>query len=174
MVSLPETDRARAAAFVITAAEAGSFYLDDLRKHPQDFEPLSRERLTAGAMVPAAWYVKAQRFRKWFQEASQQLFARYDLLIAPATPCVATPIGTQSMVINGTEMPVRPNIGMLTQPISLIGLPVAVAPLWTENGLPLGVQLIAAPWREDICLRAAWTLEQSGVARAPIAALPAA
>lgn len=174
MVSLPETDRARAAAFVITAAEAGSFYLDDLRKHPQDFEPLSRERLTAGAMVPAAWYVKAQRFRKWFQEASQQLFARYDLLIAPATPCVATPIGAQSMVINGTEMPVRPNIGMLTQPISLIGLPVAVAPLWTENGLPLGVQLIAAPWREDICLRAAWTLEQSGVACAPIAALPAA
>jgi aspartyl-tRNA(Asn)/glutamyl-tRNA(Gln) amidotransferase subunit A len=57
---------------------------------------------------------------------------------------------------------------LLTQPLSLIGLPVAVAPLWTLQGLPLGVQLIAPPWREDLCLRAAWTLEQAGLAKSPI------
>jgi aspartyl-tRNA(Asn)/glutamyl-tRNA(Gln) amidotransferase subunit A len=169
MVSLPEADRARAAAFVITAAESGSLYLDELREHPEDFEPLSRERLVAGALLPAAWYVKAQRFRRWFQEAARQVFSRYDLLIAPATPRAATPVGAETMEINGVELPVRPNIGLLTQPLSLIGLPVAVAPMWTADGLPLGVQLIAAPWREDICLRAAWALEQAGLARSPIA-----
>ncbi len=172
MVSLPESERARAAAFTITAAEAGAFYLDALREHAADFEPLSRDRLIAGALLPAAWYMKAQRFRRWYQQQAGQLFERFDLLIAPATPCTATPIGAERMVINGTELPVRPSLGLLTQPISFIGLPVAVAPLWCKSGLPMGVQLIAAPWREDLCLRAAWMLEQGGIAHAPVARAP--
>jgi aspartyl-tRNA(Asn)/glutamyl-tRNA(Gln) amidotransferase subunit A len=173
MVSLPESERARAAAFVITAAEAGAFYLDELRAHAEDFEPLSRERLTAGALLPSAWYLRAQRFRRWYQAQAQKLFERFDLLIAPATPCTATPIGAERMQLNGIEMPVRPNLGLLTQPISFIGLPVAVAPLWCAGGMPMGVQLIAPPWREDICLRAAWALEQCGMARSPVSALAA-
>ena len=167
-VCLPESDRARAAAFVITASEAGAFYLDELREHADDFEPLSRDRLIAGALLPGAWYIKAQRFRRWYQQAAQKLFDRFDLLIAPATPCVATPIGAERMQINGVDLPVRPNLGLLTQPISFIGLPVAVAPMRCAGNLPIGVQLIAAPWREDICLRAAWALEQSGVADSPV------
>lgn len=168
-VLLPQAQLARAAAFIITATESGSFYAEELRRRPEDFEPLSRERLTAGAMLPAHWYMRAQRFRRWFQQSAQELFSRYDLLLAPATPCTATPIGAETMVLNGETLPVRPNIGLLTQPISLIGLPVAVAPLWTSGGMPIGVQLIAAPWREDLCLRAAFALEQAGLASAPVA-----
>ena len=58
-------------------------------------------------------------------------------------------------------------MGLLTQPISFAGCPVVAAPLWPEGtgGLPLGVQLIAAPWREDLCLRAAQVLQDAGVAR---------
>jgi AtzE family amidohydrolase len=168
-VMLPEAQRARSAAFIITASESGAFYAEELRRRPEDFEPLSRERLTAGAMLPAGWYMRAQRFRRWFQQSAQELFSRYDLLLAPATPCTATPIGAETMVLNGETLPVRPNIGLLTQPISFIGLPVAVAPLWTPGGMPIGVQLIAAPWREDLCLRAAFALEQAGLARAPVA-----
>jgi len=52
---------------------------------------------------------------------------------------------------------------MLTQPISFLGLPVVSVPLTTASGLPIGVQLIAPPWREDLCLRAAWALEQRGI-----------
>jgi AtzE family amidohydrolase len=169
-VMLPEAHRARSAAFIITASESGAFYADELRRRPEDFEPLSRERLTAGAMLPAGWYVRAQRFRRWFQESARELFTRYDLLLAPATPCTATPIGAETMTLNGETLPVRPSIGLLTQPISFIGLPVAVAPLWTDGGMPIGVQLIAPPWREDLCLRAARALEQADVARAPVAA----
>lgn len=171
MVTLPEAHRARAAAFVITSAEAGAFYAEELRRRPEDFEPLSRERLMAGAMLPAAWYLRAQRFRRWFREAVGGVFARHDLLLAPATPCTATPIGAETMTLNGTVLPVRPNIGLLTQPLSLIGLPVAVAPLWTPGGMPIGVQLIAPPWREDICLSAARVLERAGLARSPVAGL---
>lgn len=56
------------------------------------------------------------------------------------------------MHINGVELPVRANMGMLTQPISFVGLPVVTVPLKTALGLPIGVQIIAA----------AWTLEQQG------------
>jgi amidase/aspartyl-tRNA(Asn)/glutamyl-tRNA(Gln) amidotransferase subunit A len=64
-------------------------------------------------------------------------------------------------------------MGLLTQPVSCIGLPVATVPLWGLSAsaphMPIGVQLIAAPWREDLCLRAAAHLEQLGLAHAPVA-----
>jgi len=61
---------------------------------------------------------------------------------------------------------VRANIGIHTQPISFIGLPVAVVPVPLEP-MPIGVQIIAAPWREDIALRVAAALERMGVVSAP-------
>jgi 1-carboxybiuret hydrolase len=60
---------------------------------------------------------------------------------------------------------------VLTQPISCIGLPVCTVPIWPDAGespeerdLPVGVQIIGAPWREGLCLAAARTLEQAGIA----------
>jgi aspartyl-tRNA(Asn)/glutamyl-tRNA(Gln) amidotransferase subunit A len=88
------------------------------------------------------------------------------VLIAPATPCVAPKIGQQTFVLDGVELPVRANIGIHTQPISFIGLPVVAAPVPLEP-MPIGVQIIAAPWREDIALRVAYALERIGVAAAP-------
>ena len=168
VVELPGTAQARAAAFVITAGEGGALHLDALRVRPEDFEPLSRERLTAGALLPAAWLQKAQRYRSWFRLQALALFEHFDLLIAPATPVTATVIGQESFELAGRSVATRPNMGLLTQPISFIGLPVAVAPLWPEGNLPIGVQIIAPPWREDLCLRAARLLEQAGIADARI------
>jgi aspartyl-tRNA(Asn)/glutamyl-tRNA(Gln) amidotransferase subunit A len=68
-------------------------------------------------------------------------------------------------VLDGVELPVRANIGLLTQPISFIGLPVVAVPVPLDP-LPIGVQIIAAPWREDIALRVAQALESSGVVAA--------
>lgn len=167
-VELEGVAEARAAAFLITAAESGALYLDALRERPDEFEPLSRERLTAGALVPAAWYQRAQRLREWYRRQAAKLFAHFDLLIAPATPVTAPLLGQETIRVGGQELPTRPNLGLLTQPISCIGLPVAVAPLWPTGGLPMGVQLIAAPWREDLCLRAAHALEQAGLASSQI------
>lgn len=169
-VELEGVAAARAAAFLITATESGALYLDALRERPEDFEPLSRERLTAGALLPAAWYQRAQRYREWYRRRTRELFDRYDLLIAPATPVTAPLLGQETIRIGQRDLPTRPNLGLLTQPISCIGLPVAVAPLWPEGGLPMGVQLIAAPWREDVCLRAARVLEQAGLATSRLAA----
>jgi Asp-tRNA(Asn)/Glu-tRNA(Gln) amidotransferase A subunit family amidase len=70
-------------------------------------------------------------------------------------------------------LPARPSLGLLTQPISCIGLPVCAVPVWgVHASLPIGVQIIAAPWREDHALRVAHALEEAGVCHAPVASLP--
>jgi Asp-tRNA(Asn)/Glu-tRNA(Gln) amidotransferase A subunit family amidase len=74
------------------------------------------------------------------------------------------------MTIDGQEMLVRPNLGLFTQPISFIGLPVAAAPIHAPGAMPLAVQIVAAPWREDLALRVAFELERMGIASAPVAA----
>ncbi|WP_241188055.1 AtzE family amidohydrolase, partial [Klebsiella michiganensis] len=162
-VIFPEAELARSAAFIISAAEGGNQYLPALRSQPERFEPNSRERLLAGAMIPSAWYLQAQRFRRHAQQAFKALFAHADVLIAPATPCSATLIGAQTMEINGQPLPIRASMGMLTQPISFLGLPVVTVPLRTANGQPIGLQLIAAPFNEQACLRAARALEEMGI-----------
>jgi AtzE family amidohydrolase len=166
-VHLPGTEAARAAAFLITAAEGGQLHLQHLREQYDRMEPLSRDRLAAGAMLPAAWYLQAQRVRARFRTEALRLFEQFDLLIAPATPVSAQLLGSEHFDLNGQALPTRPNMGLLTQPISCIGLPVVVAPMATVPGeMPIGVQLIAPPWREDIALHAARLLEQLGIAQA--------
>jgi aspartyl-tRNA(Asn)/glutamyl-tRNA(Gln) amidotransferase subunit A len=87
-----------------------------------------------------------------------------DAIIAPATPCTAPLLGQKTFVLGGQEVPVRANLGIFPQPLSFIGLPVAAVPV--PGALPIGVQIIAAPWREDVCLRVAAQLEAMGVAKA--------
>ncbi|MBE7198468.1 MAG: AtzE family amidohydrolase [Parafilimonas terrae] len=170
-VVLPEAQRARAAAYLITAAEGATLHLDRLRARPKDFDPAVRDRLIAGAMLPAAHVERAQRFRRWYRARVLELFDSVDVILAPATPCRAPKGGQTHFVLDGVSLPVRPNIGVFTQPISFIGLPVAAAPVWLDDGLPLGVQVIAAPWREEIALRVARHLERTGVCAAPVAEL---
>jgi aspartyl-tRNA(Asn)/glutamyl-tRNA(Gln) amidotransferase subunit A len=166
-IELPEVERARAAAYLISMAEGASLHLDRLRERPLDFDPAVRERLLAGAVLPGSWIVKAQKFRRWYRDRVLEIMADWDVLIAPATPVPAPEIGQKSFVLDGKEMLVRPNIGIYTQPISFIGLPVVAAPIPTPGELPIAVQLIAAPWRENAALRAAAALEAAGVAYAP-------
>jgi len=165
-IEIPQVERARSAAYVITATEGAAVHLDRLRTRARDFDPAVRDRLIAGAMVPAALIIQAQKFRRWYRERVLELFKDVDVILAPATPCIAPKIGQQSFVLDGVEMALRPNIGIYTQPISFIGLPVVAAPV-PLTPLPIAVQIIAAPWREDVALRVARALEQAGVAGAP-------
>ncbi len=166
VVEIPEAARARAAAYVITTTEGASLHLDRLRKRPNDFDPAVRDRLIAGAMVPAPMIDRAQKFRRWYRAQLAEIFKSVDVLLAPATPCTAPKIGQVNFTLDGVELPVRANIGVHTQPISFIGLPVVAVPVPLEP-MPIGVQIIAAPWREDIALRVAYALEQMDVVAAP-------
>ncbi len=172
-VTWPDATLARAAAFVTTASEGGILHLEELKRQADEFEPLSVDRFLAGALQPVEWYLKAQRFRRLYRQKVNDLFKDWDILICPATPVPAIEIGTEWLEINGHKLPARAAMGILTQPISYAGCPVVAAPVWPDSGegLPLGVQIIAAPWREDLALRVAHVLQVSGVCRVKLPVL---
>uniref|UniRef100_A0A2P0ZGB1 Biuret hydrolase n=1 Tax=[Tolypothrix] sp. PCC 7415 TaxID=373957 RepID=A0A2P0ZGB1_9CYAN len=162
-VTIPEAHRARAAAFVITASEGANLHLEKLRSRPQDFDHATRDRFLAGALIPSQWYLQAQRFRKWYRDRLREIFQNVDVILAPTTPIPAPLIGQQTMIVDGEEILVRPHLGLFTQPLSFIGLPVLSVPIQRPNALPLGVQLIAAPYNEALILKVAAVLEAKGI-----------
>lgn len=168
-VTVPGADVARAAAFCISAAEGANRHLTNLKTRPQDFDPATRDRLLAGALIPAGVILQAQRFRSWFQARMTEIFRRYDVLIAPATPFSAPAIGQETVMIGDQRVVTRANIGIYTQPISFVGLPVLSAPIRRPGKMPLGIQIIAAPWAEAATFKVAAALEATGIAGATIA-----
>ena len=161
-VTLSDARQARAAAFVMTSASGGNLHRDALRTRAADFDPATRDRLLAGLLLPADAVLQAQRFRALFREQVMEAFRHHDLLIAPATPCAAPLLGQPTIEVDRRPVPTRANIGLLTQPLSFVGLPIVTVPV-AGGALPIGVQLIAPPWAEGRALQAAAHLERSGV-----------
>jgi Asp-tRNA(Asn)/Glu-tRNA(Gln) amidotransferase A subunit family amidase len=95
------------------------------------------------------------------------LFRKVDVILAPVTPYPAFPIGQAMMELDGQKLPAAGHLGVFTQPISFAGLPVVAAPVAHGGRLPLGVQIVAAPWREDLVLRVAAVAEALGSVAVP-------
>ncbi|HJQ59046.1 MAG TPA: amidase family protein, partial [Vineibacter sp.] len=110
-----------------------------------------------------------QRFRRQYRQRVLEALQDVDVLVAPATPVTAPKLDQSMMTIAGIEMPVRANLGIFTQPISFIGLPVVAVPVRRTGDLPIAVQLIAKPFDEQAALRAAHWLEREGICVAPAA-----
>lgn len=170
-VRLPHVDAARSAAFLMTAAEGGRRHLPELRRRAMAFDPATRDRLIAGAMLPVAAYLDAQDFRARFFAAAERLFVDYDVLVAPATPAVAPLIEDPTILIDGQPVSARANLGLYTQPLSFIGLPVLAVPIRRPGRLPLGLQLIGAPGREATLFSLAQKLDDMGLTGASLPAL---
>lgn len=167
-ITIPETARARAAASIITAAEGSNWHLPRLQTRLEDFDPATRDRFLAGALIPSSWYLQAQRFRRWYRDRLREIFTQVDIILTPTIPCVAPPLGVEKMIIDGQEVLIRPNLGRFTQPFSFIGLPALSLPIKRPSQLPLGVQIIAAPDREDLILSVARVLEEMLLCRGPV------
>lgn len=165
-VELAGAQAARAAAFCLTAFEGGELHRDDLASRALDYDPAVRDRLLAGALLPKGIHEAARRFRTIFRDEVREAFQRFDILLAPSSVCPAPPIGQATMEMDGVPVSVRKNLGAFTQPISFIGLPVVAAPVSRPGQLPVGVQIIAPPWREDLAFAAALRLQRDGVVAA--------
>jgi len=110
---------------------------------------------------------RVRKLRLSFRDQLRTVFESFDVLIAPATPSAAPRLDQQTLMLQDHEVPLRPNVGIYTQPISFIGLPVVTVPVDVPGGLPIGVQIIAPAWREDIALRVAAQLEREGIVSSP-------
>ena len=169
LIELPDVARARSAAFVITAYEGGRLHRADLARDALAFDPQTRDRLLAGALLPDALYDAAQSFRREYGKSVAAIMADWDVLLAPATPCGAPLIADPRIVIDGELTPARANLGIHTQPISFTGLPALAVPLLRAGKLPLGLQLIGAPRGEPRLLAFAQMLEHQSVIGSSVA-----
>ena len=168
-VELPNPSLARAAAMIVTSVEGAELHLADLIARAADFDPMTRARFLAGTLTPGAWYSHAQRFRRWYCRELAKVLRDVDIILTPTTPYPAFPIGQRFTELGGQNLPAAGHLGVYTQPISFAGLPVVAAPVANVGGLPLGVQIVAAPWREDLALRVAAAAEALGaVAATPL------
>ena len=122
-VTFPEPHRARAAAMVITAAEGAHQHLELLRTRAADFDPLTRDRFLAGALVPAALVLRAQRFRAWYRARVRELFHGVDVVLAPTTPCVAPLIGKTDAGSDRRDAGLRPRPPGRLHPAALLHRP---------------------------------------------------
>jgi len=161
-IRLDGAEKARAAAFILTCASGANLHREALMTCAGDFDPATRDRLLAGLLLPADALLQAQRVRHLFHASLMAAFRHHDLLLAPATPCAAPLLGQPSISVDGRQVPTRPNIGLLTQPLSFAGLPIVAVPV-ANGDLPIAVQIVAPPWREDLALQAAAFLEAQGV-----------
>jgi len=162
-VELPDVARARSAAYLMTAVEGGALHLPELRRDAMAFDPATRDRLIAGAMTPSSIYFEAKRFRSWFLARVLELFERVDVLIGPAAPTVAPLIADPVVTVDGEEVAARAHLGIYTQPLSFVGLASLAVPLKRPCGLPLGLQLVAAPGADAKCFALAARLERAGL-----------
>ncbi|QJU56804.1 AtzE family amidohydrolase [Sphingomonas sp. AP4-R1] len=160
---LPAVDVARSSAFLITASEGGRFHAPMLADRALTYDPATRDRLIAGATLSSAIVADARRFRRWFAAQADALFAEWDVLIAPATPCAAPPIADPMIAVGGQRVPARAHLGIHTQPLSFIGLPSLVVPLRDCGALPLGLQLVGPPGGEARLFALAARLEADGL-----------
>jgi AtzE family amidohydrolase len=158
-VRIPAPDAARGAAYAVTSSEASSLRLDDLRANADVLDPATRDRFLAGALLPAAWYIKARQFGVWFRAEMARLFERVDVILLPASPFAAPLFGQETVELDGVMHSVRPTIGRFTQPISPLGLPIVCVPATQPKQLPIGVQLVGRAGSEWLLIATAKRLE---------------
>jgi aspartyl-tRNA(Asn)/glutamyl-tRNA(Gln) amidotransferase subunit A len=146
---------ARKANQTILVAEAYAYHERRLQEAPDSFGTPVRRRLLEGAFLSAADYITALRARSVLNERIRANFAVVDVLATPTAPRPPESFAD----LDPNEQNLRPNF---TNPFNLTGLPAISVPCgFTPDGLPVGLQIIAAPFQEAAALRAAHAYEQA-------------
>jgi aspartyl-tRNA(Asn)/glutamyl-tRNA(Gln) amidotransferase subunit A len=147
---LPASFKAvHAAHNVLMMAEAAAVHKKTFQTRMRDYRPNLRGMIATGLFVPASTYLKAQQIRSQFIREITEILSGFDGFITPATTTPA-PKGLTS-----TGDPA------FNAPWSFCGLPAITVPSGvTEEGLPLGIQLVGHPFAEEELLRVAYWCER--------------
>lgn len=140
----PEFDAVLDIHHVIMTAEAAAYHAPAFQRRPEDYRPRLRAVIETGQLIPTAAYLHAQRARRHLARSVLPLFDRCDVLLLPAA------LGPAPRGLDWTGDPA------CNAPWTLFGFPALALPIGLDGqGLPLGAQLVAAPWQEAPLLAAA-------------------
>lgn len=147
---LPDLFAAHAAIHhLIMSTEMAVYHAPRMDRHADTMSERHLLLAQAFSLVPAGYYLQALRARRLLRDAMLPLFASHHVLAMPTTPAPA-PEGLES----------TGNASLLT-PWSLLGFPAATVPCGlANNGLPLGLQLVGPPGRDDLVIHAAIAAER--------------
>lgn len=158
-VQVPDMEALTAVGRVILLAEASALYEPYLSRR-EDFGADVLALLDQGRLIPATDYVNAQRLRKVLLDEFHKLFSTIDCLLTPTTPIVAPRIGQQQVEINGEMHDVRIAVTRLTRGMNALGFPALSMPCGrSPEGLPIGLQMIARPFEENLLFAVGEALE---------------
>jgi len=155
-VEAPLISEIPGALTAIMLPEALAYHQPWMRERPEDYGDDVRYRLELGATYPAVQYVQAQRLRrKAVQTWRNHVFSQVDLIATPTTPIAA------SRIEEG-DLQVTFNLIRFTNPFNFLGVPALSIPCgFTNEGLPIGLQLVGRWWEEATVLRAGHAFEQA-------------
>ena len=148
-VDIPHIEQAAAAAMVMYLAEATAYHDDTLDERADHYSEQVRTFLELGDQILAKDYLHAQRYRTLLGRTLVRIFEHVDVLAVPATPVTATPIGCESVAINGVDDGVFGALLRNTEPFNLSGLPAVVAPCGFDGqGMPISLQIVGPAFEE--------------------------
>ena len=166
-VKIPDVAAMNAAGRIVLLCEASAAlepYLADRRLFGPDVLAL----LDQGRVLPATDYIHAQRLRKRMQREFAAVWSAVDCLITPTTPNTAPRVGDGTVKLGGREEDVRLATTRLVRSINLLGLPALSMPCGLSGGgLPVGLQIVGAPFEEALILRIGAALQDGGVGIPP-------
>lgn len=141
---------------LMTQADGAAFHRERLSQHPDWFGDDVRERLKTGAAFTSSEYALARRTQAETKRRCEVLFDQYDVLLLPTTP-IPAPLLEGDNAIERARLLTR-----FTAPFNLTGLPALSVPCgFTNEGLPIGLQVVSRAWNEAGALRAGYAFQQA-------------
>jgi len=160
-IRVPDIEALNTAGLVILLAEASAVYQTQLHRRG-DFGADVLAMLDQGSLVPAVDYVNAQRQRRQLLGEFHKLFRNIDCLFTPSTPITAPRIGQTEITLNGASFDTRMLTTRFARGGNVLGFPALSIPCGSSSeGLPIGLQLMARPFEEDLLLTLGEGLECS-------------
>jgi aspartyl-tRNA(Asn)/glutamyl-tRNA(Gln) amidotransferase subunit A len=145
----------------LLTAEAYACHAEYVAKSPELYQPETLRRLRTGAKVSTPEYIRLRRAMEESRRSIEDVFKSVDLLVTPTVPVPAPTIATLKEdpdTLRSREILMLRN----TRPINTWGVPAVSVPCgFTAEGLPIGLQIIGPPWREDLVLQLAYAYEQA-------------
>ena len=139
----------------MTQSDGAAVHRDRLRENPEMFGEDIRRRLEDGAKTTSTDYILARRIQTEVRKRCEQFFESYDLLLTPSTPIAAPTVEGHDAVEQAGRLT------RFTAPFNLTGLPALSLPCgFTQEGLPIGLQIVSRAWAESKVLNAGYAYEQ--------------
>ena len=161
-VSFPMFQDSQAISSAILMAEASAYHKDLLARDGDKLYPPVRLRLEAGLFITAADYLRAQQARTLFNQQARELLKEVDLLAGPTEPVTAPELLAEHVQAGEHRIGTTGALTQYTRPYNITGFPAISVPCgFSDENMPIGLQLSGRPFDEVTVLRAAYAYEQS-------------